>query len=231
LLERAPAGRFNNQLTYVYAYAKHAIANCPQGQLCASASPRSYGASRRVVVQNDVHAAPALPASSRARRVALIVPAAFGLPAFALLDFSSLESTPPTSPLHCLPVRIAGSHGIFLQSTDRLYSVPVPKSKYRYWGRPMSRNILIFSDGTGQVGGYEFDEDRTNVYKLYRATRVAPDSCINPKDQAAFTTRGLVLAEASQDSFSLAVCGGFTTRSAKPRGWASRKTLSTATQP
>jgi hypothetical protein len=55
----------------------------------------------------------------------------------------------------------------------------------------MSRNILIFSDGTGQVGGYEFDEDRTNVYKLYRATRVAPDSCINPKDQAAFYDPGL----------------------------------------
>ena len=31
----------------------------------------------------------------------------------------------------------------------------------------MARNILIFSDGTGQVGGYEFDEDRTNVYKLF----------------------------------------------------------------
>src|SRR5271166_2322600 len=35
----------------------------------------------------------------------------------------------------------------------------------------MARNILIFSDGTGQVGGYAFDEDRTNVYKLFRATR------------------------------------------------------------
>jgi Uncharacterized alpha/beta hydrolase domain (DUF2235) len=58
-------------------------------------------------------------------------------------------------------------------------------------GRSMCRNILIFSDGTGQVGGYEFDEDRTNVYKLYRATRVAPDSCINPKDQAAFYDPGL----------------------------------------
>ena len=39
----------------------------------------------------------------------------------------------------------------------------------------MARNILIFSDGTGQVGGYEFDEDRTNVYKLYRATRLGPN--------------------------------------------------------
>jgi uncharacterized protein (DUF2235 family) len=55
----------------------------------------------------------------------------------------------------------------------------------------MARNILIFSDGTGQVGGYAFDEDRTNVYKLYRATRVCPDSCIDPKEQAAFYDPGL----------------------------------------
>jgi len=55
----------------------------------------------------------------------------------------------------------------------------------------MARNILIFSDGTGQVGGYEFDEDRTNVYKLFRATRVGPDSCIDPKEQSAFYDPGL----------------------------------------
>ena len=55
----------------------------------------------------------------------------------------------------------------------------------------MARNILIFSDGTGQVGGYAFDEDRTNVYKLFRATRVCPDSCIDPKEQAAFYDPGL----------------------------------------
>jgi uncharacterized protein (DUF2235 family) len=55
----------------------------------------------------------------------------------------------------------------------------------------MARNILVFSDGTGQVGGYDFDEDRTNVYKLYRATRVAPDSCIDPNEQAAFYDPGL----------------------------------------
>jgi uncharacterized protein (DUF2235 family) len=55
----------------------------------------------------------------------------------------------------------------------------------------MPRNILIFSDGTGQVGGYAFDEDRTNVYKLFRATRVCPDSCIDPKEQAAFYDPGL----------------------------------------
>ena len=55
----------------------------------------------------------------------------------------------------------------------------------------MARNILIFSDGTGQVGGYEFDEGRTNVYKLFRATRVGPDSCIDPNEQAAFYDPGL----------------------------------------
>jgi uncharacterized protein (DUF2235 family) len=53
------------------------------------------------------------------------------------------------------------------------------------------RNIVIFSDGTGQRGGLYFDEERTNVYKLYRATRVAPDSAIDPDMQLAFYDPGL----------------------------------------
>ena len=44
----------------------------------------------------------------------------------------------------------------------------------------MAKNIVIFSDGTGQRGGITFDENRTNIYKLYRATRCAPDSSVNP---------------------------------------------------
>ncbi len=55
----------------------------------------------------------------------------------------------------------------------------------------MGKNVLIFSDGTGQVGGIKFDEDRTNIYKLFRATRVAPDSCIDPAKQMAFYDPGL----------------------------------------
>jgi uncharacterized protein (DUF2235 family) len=55
----------------------------------------------------------------------------------------------------------------------------------------MGKNVLIFSDGTGQVGGIKFDEDRTNIYKLHRATRVGPDSCINPSEQVAFYDPGL----------------------------------------
>ncbi len=55
----------------------------------------------------------------------------------------------------------------------------------------MPKNILIFSDGTGMAGGITFDEDRTNVYKMYRATRCGPDSCIDPDKQIAFYDPGL----------------------------------------
>ena len=55
----------------------------------------------------------------------------------------------------------------------------------------MPKNILIFSDGTGQSGGITFDEDRSNIYKLYRATRCGPDSCIHPDEQVAFYDPGL----------------------------------------
>jgi hypothetical protein len=55
----------------------------------------------------------------------------------------------------------------------------------------VGKNILIFSDGTGQAGGYMPDEARSNVYKLFRATRVCPDSSIDPKLQLAFYDGGL----------------------------------------
>jgi uncharacterized protein (DUF2235 family) len=54
-----------------------------------------------------------------------------------------------------------------------------------------SRNIVVFSDGTGQRGGVYFDETRTNVYKLYRAARCGPDSTISPERQLAFYDPGL----------------------------------------
>jgi uncharacterized protein (DUF2235 family) len=53
-----------------------------------------------------------------------------------------------------------------------------------------ARNIAIFSDGTGQRGGLNFDEERSNVYKLYRATRVGPDSSIDPSAQVSFYDPG-----------------------------------------
>jgi len=55
----------------------------------------------------------------------------------------------------------------------------------------MARNILVFIDGTGNVGGILPDENRTNVYKLYRATRSGPDSVIDPRKQLAFYIHGI----------------------------------------
>lgn len=55
----------------------------------------------------------------------------------------------------------------------------------------MSKNIVIFSDGTGQGGGLLPDESRSNVYKLFRAARVCPDTKIDPSQQVAFYDPGL----------------------------------------
>jgi uncharacterized protein (DUF2235 family) len=58
-------------------------------------------------------------------------------------------------------------------------------------GVQLAKNILIFSDGTGQAGGLKPDQHLSNVYKLYRATRNGPDNCINPSEQVAFYDAGL----------------------------------------
>lgn len=55
----------------------------------------------------------------------------------------------------------------------------------------MPKNILIFSDGTGQAGGLKPDQALSNIYKLYRATRVNPDNSIDPEQQVAFYDAGL----------------------------------------
>jgi uncharacterized protein (DUF2235 family) len=55
----------------------------------------------------------------------------------------------------------------------------------------MPKNILIFSDGTGQAGGLRPDENRSNIYKLFRATRCGPDSDIDPREQLTFYDAGL----------------------------------------
>ena len=70
---------------------------------------------------------------------------------------------------------------------------------------PMAKNILIFSDGTAQAGGLLVDENRSNVYKLYRASRVGPDSTIDPAQQLAFYDAGLgSQSDGGQIKFSLA---------------------------
>jgi uncharacterized protein (DUF2235 family) len=55
----------------------------------------------------------------------------------------------------------------------------------------MAKNILIFSDGTGQDGGMRPEQVLSNVYKLYRACRTGPTSPINPAEQISFYDPGL----------------------------------------
>jgi len=55
----------------------------------------------------------------------------------------------------------------------------------------MAKNIVIFSDGTGQDGGVRAEQRMSNIYKLYRACRVAPDTAIKPAEQVAFYDPGL----------------------------------------
>ncbi|MDN3645115.1 DUF2235 domain-containing protein [Pontixanthobacter aestiaquae] len=59
----------------------------------------------------------------------------------------------------------------------------------------MSKNILIFSDGTGQIGGLKPDQKLSNVYKMYRAMRPGPDSPISYDKQIAYYDPGLGAGE------------------------------------
>jgi uncharacterized protein (DUF2235 family) len=64
----------------------------------------------------------------------------------------------------------------------------------------MPKNILIFADGTGNEGGLFVDEVQTNVYKLFRATRIGLDSDIDPAKQIAFYIPGIATPSVRHDS-------------------------------
>ncbi len=55
----------------------------------------------------------------------------------------------------------------------------------------MTKNIVIFSDGTGQDGGIRPEQRMSNIFKMYRATRPGPDSEIDPNAQVVFYDPGL----------------------------------------
>ena len=65
----------------------------------------------------------------------------------------------------------------------------------------MTKTILIFSDGTGQMGGQRPDQTLSNVYKMYRAMRPGPDSPIKPNEQYAFYDPGLGAGEVDGVTF------------------------------
>src|SRR4051794_37845319 len=55
----------------------------------------------------------------------------------------------------------------------------------------MPKNIVVFSDGTGQDGGVRPEQRISNIYKMYRASRVSFDSSINPAAQVTMYDPGL----------------------------------------
>lgn len=55
----------------------------------------------------------------------------------------------------------------------------------------MAKNIVVYSDGTGQDGGVRVEQRVSNVYKMYRSSRVHPENRINPTEQVCFYDAGL----------------------------------------
>jgi uncharacterized protein (DUF2235 family) len=53
------------------------------------------------------------------------------------------------------------------------------------------KNIIIFSDGTGQYGGVLPDQRLSNIYKMYRAMRPGTQTGFDPGDQVAYYDPGL----------------------------------------
>jgi uncharacterized protein (DUF2235 family) len=55
----------------------------------------------------------------------------------------------------------------------------------------MPKNIVVYSDGTGQDGGARPEQRISNIYKMYRISRDHADTAINPSQQVVFYDAGL----------------------------------------
>jgi uncharacterized protein (DUF2235 family) len=55
----------------------------------------------------------------------------------------------------------------------------------------MAKNLVVFSDGTGQDGGVRPEQRVSNVYKLYRSARVSFDTATDPNAQVTMYDPGL----------------------------------------
>ncbi|RWP12712.1 MAG: DUF2235 domain-containing protein [Mesorhizobium sp.] len=55
----------------------------------------------------------------------------------------------------------------------------------------MPKNVVIFSDGTGQDGGVRPEQHWSNIYKLYRNCRIGPETAIDAAEQVTFYDPGL----------------------------------------
>ena len=55
----------------------------------------------------------------------------------------------------------------------------------------MPKNIVVYSDGTGQDGGARPEQRISNIYKMYRISRDHADTKIDPSQQVVFYDAGL----------------------------------------
>lgn len=55
----------------------------------------------------------------------------------------------------------------------------------------MPKNIVVYSDGTGQDGGARPEQRISNIYKMYRISRDHADTGIHPSRQVVFYDAGL----------------------------------------
>jgi hypothetical protein len=55
----------------------------------------------------------------------------------------------------------------------------------------VAKNIVIYSDGTGQDGGARPEQRISNIYKMYRISRDHADTGIDPSQQVVFYDAGL----------------------------------------
>lgn len=55
----------------------------------------------------------------------------------------------------------------------------------------MPKNIVVSSDGTGQDGGVRPEQRVSNIYKMYRASRLSFDSPTDPENQVTMYDPGL----------------------------------------
>lgn len=55
----------------------------------------------------------------------------------------------------------------------------------------MTKNIVVFSDGTGQDGGARPEQRISNIYKMYRISRDHAETAIDPAEQVVFYDAGL----------------------------------------
>jgi uncharacterized protein (DUF2235 family) len=55
----------------------------------------------------------------------------------------------------------------------------------------MPKNIVVYSDGTGQDGGARPEQRISNIYKMYRISRDHADTAIDPSQQVVFYDAGL----------------------------------------